>query len=140
MGYDVTTWKTKELQNLTVPVNALFAVPDWQPEQSVDDLHDDPQDATFTLRWGESYIKGAPVGEPVTQRNGFLPPDSTQMLAVDEISVSGDGSGYLLWKVIKPALEKSKGRLVAARIWEGGDSVDRLVVVDGDVNEEDVDL
>jgi hypothetical protein len=42
--------------------------------------------------------------------------------------------------VIKPALEKSKGRLVAARIWEGGDSVDRLVVVDGDVNEEDVDL
>jgi hypothetical protein len=136
MGYDVTTWKTKELQSLTIPVNALFADPDWQPEQSVDFA----LDATFTLRWGESYIKGAPVGEPVTQRNGFLPPDSTQMFAVDEISVHGEGSGYLLWKVIKPALEKSKGRLVAARIWEGGDSVDRLVVVDGDVNEQDVDL
>ena len=136
MGYDVTTWKTKELQNLTIPVNALFAVPDWQPNQSVDD----GLGGAFTLRWGESYIKGTLVGEPVTRRNGFLPPDSTQMLEVDEISVHGDGSGYLLWKVIKPALEKSKGRLVAVRIWEGGDSVDRLVVVDGDVNEEDVDL
>jgi len=136
MSYNVTTWKTKKLRNLTIPVNALFAVPDWQLNQSVDD----GLGGTFAQRWGKSYIKGALVGEPVTQRNGFLPPDSTQMLAVDEISASGDGSGSLLWKVINPALEKGKGRLVAVRIWEGGDSVDRLVVVDGDVNEQDVDL
>ncbi len=136
MSYNVTTWKTKELQNLTIPVNALFADEDWLPEQSMVDTNP----AFYTLEWGESYIKGSIVGEPVTQRNGFLPPDSTQMLEVDEISVHGDGSGYLLWKVIKPALEKSKGRLVAVRIWEGGDSVDRLVVVDGDVDEETVNL
>lgn len=136
MGYNVTNWKTKELQNLTIPINALFADEDWLPEQSTVDTNP----AFYTWRWGESYIKGSIVGEAETTSNGAIPPDSTQMLAVDGIRVEGDGSGYLLWKVLKPALEKSKGRLVAVRIWEGGDSVDRLTVVDGDVNEESVDL
>lgn len=136
MGYDVTNWKTKELQNLTIPVDALFADADWLPQQSVVDT--DP--AFYTWRWGESYIKGSIVGEAEATSNGAIPPESTQMLAVDGISVEGDGSGHFLWKILKPALEKSKGRLVAVRIWEGGDSVDRLTVVDGDVNEESVDL
>jgi hypothetical protein len=62
------------------------------------------------------------------------------VLIVDSIIASGEGSGTALSWIIEPALADSTGKLVAVRVWEGGDSIDRLTVVDGVVTTEQIEL
>lgn len=62
------------------------------------------------------------------------------MLLVSSIKAYGEGSGTALNWIIEPALQDSTGKLVAVRVWEGGDSIDRLIVDDGDVSSEPIEL
>jgi len=59
---------------------------------------------------------------------------------VSEIENSGEGSGSFESYVLTEALKQSKGKLIATRVWEGGDTIDKLTVIDGVVTEENVDL
>ena len=63
-----------------------------------------------------------------------------KVLHVSEIAIHGEGSGTLLDWIIGPALKDSTGRLVATRVWEGGDTIDRLIVNDGEVGFEGIEL
>lgn len=116
MAYNVTTWKTKELENLQIPVASLYK-------------HENPdredEGVTSVFSWGEASITGVVEGD---------------CLKVTDVDISGEGSGHALRLIFEPALADSRGRLVATRIWEGGDSIDRLTVVDGVVTTESVEV
>lgn len=120
MSYDITFWKTKELVDLRIPVASLYKHKraDYHPvREDRDDV------AVFWM--GEFEIKG-------TVQDGWL--------HVADIYGSGECSGTVVSQVFEPALADSTGRLVAARVWEGGDSIDRLTVVDGVVTIESIEL
>lgn len=122
MSYNVDTWKTKELVDLRIPVASLFSSDrkDWHPERR------DHGDGTVTFTIADDCkITGTVNGD---------------ILAVSSINARGEGSGSAFRLVIEPALAASRGRLVAVRVWEGGDYIDRLTVIDGAVSSEPVEL
>jgi hypothetical protein len=126
MSYNVDTWKTKELVDLVIPVASLFKHErsDWHPRK---ERHDDGS-FTFSVM-EESYING--TIEIV---------DHCDFLRVTYIQASGEGSGTALRWIIEPALADGRGKLVASRVWEGGDSIDRLTVIDGVVSSEPIEI
>jgi hypothetical protein len=122
MSYNIDKWKTKRLDNLTIPLDAFFKHPrtDWHPKQCWHGTED------FKLESGGGQeIKG-------TLKDGHL--------TVTEIDMTGEGSGTFYNWILQPALEASKGTLEAVLVWEGGDSINRLIVEDGVVKSEDIDL
>jgi hypothetical protein len=122
MSYNCDTWKTKELVDLRIPVASLFkhSRTDWYPER------EDNDDGSVCFRIMEgSQITGRIEGD---------------WLLVSSIEAYGEGSGTALHWIIEPALADSKGKLVASRVWEGGDSIDCLIVEDGNVRSEAVEL
>lgn len=122
MSYDVDAWKTKELVDLVIPVASLFTSTrgDWHPNR------EDSGDGTTTFRVVDgSYVTGVIDGD---------------LLRVSAIQARGEGSGTALRWIIEPALADSRGKLVATRVWEGGDSIDRLTVIDGVVTSEEIEL
>ena len=121
MSYNCTTWRTKELVDLRIPFKALYVsdVEGWRPNRV-----DGPGD-TVTLDWCDSIIEGQLV-------DGIL--------AVTSLRIAGEGSGACTTYVLIPAFKQSTGRLVAARVWEGGDSIDRLTVDNGHVSVENIEL
>jgi hypothetical protein len=122
MSYNVDRWKTKEIVDLVIPVASLFKHEreDWHPER------DDGEDGTVTFRIMEAC-----------QITGTIEEDQ---LRVSSIEAYGEGSGTALHWIIEPALADSRGKLVASRVWEGGDSIDRLTVMDGVVSSEPIEL
>lgn len=127
MSYNITTWKTKKLDNLTIPLSTLYDLSDsllsrgWRP----DDPTIDPVTQTATIELAESEISGK------------LTADS---IAVSEIYIHGEGSGTYFHDIILPALEKSTGELEAALVWAGGDSLQSLKVSNGEISLEDIEL
>jgi hypothetical protein len=115
MSYNITTWKTKTLQDFTIPLAAVHALPDVRVE---------------LLPNGEVKATGLAEG---FELGGTW--DSISLLRVTSLKLLGDGSGFV-WEYLLTALKQSKGSLVAVQIWEGGDTITRLTVVDGDVKEE----
>lgn len=126
MSYNIDTWKTKKLENLVIPMAAFFKHPrkDWHPE--VRYASPLTADNEVVISCGcEQEITG-------TIKDGLL--------AVTKFDMSGEGSGTFYGWILKPALEESTGRLEAVLIWEGGDSINRLIVSDGKISEEGIDL
>lgn len=126
MSYNVDNWKTKELVDLVIPVLSLFQHErrDWHPRK---ERHDDGS-FSFIVMEG-CYINGT-----------IDLVDHCEMLRVTHIQASGEGSGTALHWIIEPALADSRGKLVASRVWEGGDSIDRLTVIDGVVSSEPIEI
>lgn len=121
MPYNIDNWKTKELTDLRIPVASLFKHErkDWHPKRTNND------DGSVSFDILESSIRGRIEGD---------------WLAVSSIRISGEGSGTASNWIVEPAFAESTGRLVATRIWEGGDSIDRIVVDNGVVETHAVDL
>jgi hypothetical protein len=122
MAYNVDTWKTKKLKDLRLPVASLFKSErkDWHPNRR------EQPDGTVRFSVCEDvFIIGRLDGD---------------VLVVSNICARGEGSGTALQLVIEPALADSRGTLVVRRVWEGGDSIDELTVVDGEVKSEAIEL
>jgi hypothetical protein len=124
MSYNITTWKTKKLASLVIPVKAFYTHErqDWHPR-----LAAGPEEAgVATLYCGcEQEIKGE-------YQDGHI--------HVTEFDMTGEGSGTFFDFILKPALKRSTGYLEAVIIWEGGEAIQRLKVEDGHLNLEDVEL
>lgn len=122
MSYDVDTWKVKKLKNLAIPVDGFFVHPrkDWHPEKSVQIL-----DQVEYSCFDSISIVG-------TEKGG--------MLYVSLIECSGEGSGTFLDWILEPALKHSTGELIVVRVWEGGDSIDKLIVKNGVLKTKKVEL
>jgi len=123
VSYNITRWRTKTVDRLRIPVEALYANPDrsWQPKARVR-----LADGSHRIELTESGFIDAIIVDDVAE--------------VRSIVLQGEASGHMWHETLKPALERSTGRLEAVRIWEGGDYVDRLTVVDGTVTETETDL
>lgn len=124
MSYNIDTWKTKKLENLVIPLKAFYEHEreDWHPSQ--------PKitnaDGDVELECGcDQLIKGK-------LKDG--------MLTVTEFEMYGEGSGTFKSWILDEALKQSKGELEAVLVWEGGDSITRLKVKDGMLEEYNVDL
>lgn len=122
MSYNVDTWKTKELTDLRIPIASLFKHErkDWHLTR----VNHNDGSVTFS-DLGCINIHGTLDGDVVV---------------VSSIEASGEGSGRSLAWIIEPAMKHSTGKLIASRVWEGGDYIDRLIVVDGDVTSEEIEL
>ena len=115
MSYNIDTFKLKKLQDLSFPVKALYKNPrtDWHPERVNND------DGTVTFINCETEIKGTVKDD---------------IFYMESIKCSDEGSGIVMRDMLEPAFKESKGILVASCVWEGGDSINKLLVEDGCVD------
>ena len=122
MSYNVSMWKTKLIGNLRIPVAALYeGGEDWQPNR------EEMEGGKTRFDWDgdANYVIGR-------VEEGWL--------IVEGLCFRGVCSGSVLRDVIEPALKQSTGGVVASRVWEGGDLIDLLIVCDGNLHTEAIEL
>ena len=125
MSYNIDTWKTKKMENLKIPLKALFKHKrtDWHPEQPKIVNYETME---IEMECGcEQLIKGI-------LKDGII--------HVTELEMYGEGSGTFKGYILDEALKESTGELEALLVWEGGDSITRLKVKEGVVEEAKVEL
>lgn len=125
MSYDISTWKTKRLENLIIPLSAFYKHErsDWHPSQPTIVK---AVTGEISLACGcEQEIKGILSGENIR---------------VTEFNMRGEGSGTFYNWILEPALQESTGILEAIMVWEGGDSINKLTAIDGKVETVPVEL
>lgn len=125
MSYNITTWKTKKLENFIIPFKSLYISErtDWHPKQPKI-INMETNEVSISCGCGQK-IKGI-------LKDGNL--------HIKKIKMSGEGSGYFMDLIFEPSLKQSKGILEATLIWENGDSITSLSVIDGVLKEEDLDI
>ena len=123
MSYNISSVKVQMLDNLQISLSDLYTTDrkDWLPAQPK--ILDAATMRVSIEGGGGQTIKGI-------LKDGVI--------FVDELNLSGEGSGTYMHEVIIPALQKSTGIFEAILIWEGGDTVERFTVTDGTVEEENV--
>lgn len=128
MSYNISTFKLKELNNLLIPLKAFYksARRGGNPESRKND------DGSITLSGCE--------GEGITgiMHGSYVMEDI--FLKVTAIDIHGEGSGYFMREILEPALKESRGKLTASCVWEGGDSINKLIVEDGKVIWENIEI
>ena len=123
MSYNISAWKTKQLKDLVIPFES-FA------ELGSDRIETIIEGAKTTVIIYLSEDAGI---------TGILS-DENRNILVGEINLYGEFSGHDYGDFLLPALKTSTGILEAVLVWEGGDSITRLIVNDGEVTEQDVEL
>lgn len=129
MSYNISTWKTKKLADFRLPVKSIAVSAERQARG-----------------W---KINGYVIGLiPLVMRfqldespgiTGHLI-DNNSIIVVDKIELGGEGSGSVYNEVLLPALKQSSGEMEAVIVWEGGDSIRRLHVVNGIPTDSPVEL
>jgi len=123
MSYNITSFKVKKLNNLIIPIKALEnKSKKWEATVNVKNV--DTMEVMVECG-GEQSIEG-------TLKEGNL--------YVSKIDMYGECSGSYIHDVFKDALKQSTGELEAVAIWEGGDTVERISVKDGNFSQENIDL
>lgn len=124
MSYNISSWKTKKLENLIIPITSLYnhQRKDWHPSQPKITNVEINQ---ITIDCCDGYIIGI-------LKDGNI--------HVKRIQIVGEGSGTIMINIIEPALKQSTGELEAVLIWEKGDSVSKLHVINGELTETDIEL
>lgn len=120
MSYNIDTWKVKECKDLIIPVKAL-QVGEYFDRVSLNIT-------TSTVRIKD--MDGVFVEGRLEDGN----------LHVTKIECHGEGSGNTYHEVLLSALGQSTGTLVVSLVWAGGEDITRLIVKDGDVEEENIDI
>lgn len=118
MSYNISTWKTKRIDSLVIPMEY------------------------FTKRAFDYKVILTSDGLNITgPSEGFIIHGIAMHpnVVVDKICDSGAGSGWHYDNLIE-MLKESKGELEAVLIWERGDDITRIIVKDGVVNEEHIEL
>jgi len=118
MPYNITNWRTKEIDNLYI---------------SMEDIHNLSDTCVTINDDNEITAEGLSEGFELV---GIL---SDGIVKVSKITHSHLFSGNT-WDEFLDLLRKSKGKLVATQIWESGDNITKLAVIDGKISEEEVDL
>ena len=122
MSYNIDTFKVKKLENLKMPVKSLFKYErkDWHPKRENND------DGTVTFA--------------VAEASSITGKIENDILIVSEMECYGECSGIAMNAIFEPAFKDSKGELIASCVWEGGDSINQLIVKDGNVSWKDIDI
>lgn len=125
MSYNISSWKTKKMENLVIPVDSFYKHKrtDWHPGHPVI-INSETMEVEMECGIEQS-IKGI-------LKDG--------MIHVTELEMDGEGSGTFRSFILDGALKESKGEMEAVLIWEGGDSITKLTVKDGVLEEIKIDL
>lgn len=118
MSYNIDSWRTKSMVDFQIPLDIVQRLPCVEVELLP-----------------ENKISASGVSEGF-ELKGEL--SGGNILVVD-IHHSGASSGRTFGNLLE-ALKHSKGNLVATQVWEGGDSITKLIVKDGVVTEEQIEL
>lgn len=118
MSYNITTWKTKEISNFLIPLKVVADLPYTHLEVDGTSVNAEGLSEGFELE-------------------GNIIDDN--IIEVTKIRTTDEGSGST-WEDFISILKESKGTLVAIQIWEGGDSLTKLTVNNGEVIEEPFEL
>lgn len=123
MSYNILKWKTKKIENFQIPLSAFYESEriDWHPSETIIE----PDGDRIMLECG--------CGQEI---KGIL---KDGVLAIDEIDMSGEGSGSFMHYVMDHAFKQSTGELEATAVWEDGE-VTHYIIKDGVTTEENVDL
>lgn len=123
MSYNVDSFKVKRMEGLKLPLKSLYESKrsDWHP--------DEPE-----LIGDNKVIITCGCGQEIEAilEDGYL--------TVTKLNMSGEGSGSFIDYVLFEALKQSTGYLEAILIWEGGDSITRLIVDNGELSNEECEL
>lgn len=142
MSYNITSMKVSKV-SLTLPLRFDFMK--WITEQP---SRDERGYENFGRKWllkdpvailanlAEGTWKLSLFGEDDKVIKGIIEGDT--LVATELEYWSGDGSGHLYSDVLIPLFEEFKGTLEAIVVWERGDSVKRLSIHDGIVEETDI--
>jgi len=118
MSYDITFWKVKEIENLKIPLEAIQELPYVEVRLlSNNNVEADGPTESFDL-------KGTLEGSVVN---------------VIELEYGGEGSGHA-WEKFKDMFRLSTGKFIASIVWEGGDAISRLIIKNGKVTEEEINI
>lgn len=117
MSYNIDTVKIKRLENFVIPIKALYegVREDWMPDQ--------PK-ITIPITNEVSITCGC--GQEL---KGILKEGN---LHVSKLDLAGEGSGTLMHDILEKAFKQSTGILEMVMVWEGGDSITKMTVIDGD--------
>lgn len=126
MSYNITSWRTKRIANLRLPAATLQFPAAMQQRGFHTQAVLNPQDIVTITALGCEIV-------------GFFP-EHGPLLQITAIDCAGEGSGTFYHEVLLPALRQSTGTLEAVLIWEGGDTIERLLVDAGTVQELPVEL
>jgi hypothetical protein len=118
MSYNIDKWGTKKLEGLKIPIS---------------EIHKLPYVEVTLLPENKVNVEGPSEGFMI---EGIFGND---MISVSEINTSGEGSGNA-WEYLIECLKKSTGKLIATQVWERGDSITRLIVENGMVKEENIEI
>lgn len=127
MSYNIDTFKIKKMENFVIPLAALYA----------DEIREDWRPSRPEIINTETNEVELECGCEQTIR-GILKDDMN--LYITDLELDGDGSGSFRYECFDKALLKSKGTLEAKMVWEGGDSITHLLVIDGVIKEEEIEL
>jgi hypothetical protein len=117
MSYNIDTWRTKKIEALTIPMDAFLV-----------DGFDIRMTGASSVRIGG--------GSDLFKIEGQLVSGN---VVVEKIYNIGEGSGHFA-NTLLDILRKSTGYLEAVLVWEGGDSITRLIAKDGEVTEANIEL
>ena len=122
MSYNITSWKTKKIDGLKIPLSEFTKHPrkDFHPAIELDD-----DGATLVISMADFQILGKKENDSIL---------------VEQIDISGEFSGTFFRELFDDALESAEGYLEAVLIWEGGDSITRLVVCENEYSHEEIEL
>lgn len=120
MSYNIDTWRNKKIDNLSIPLDALHQY-GWDDVRL--DVKNDPTTVVAYGQSEDSIIEGDLVDKSVR---------------VKTIRSRGVWSGNFQ-EDIRSLLRLSTGYLEATLVWEGGDTITKLIVDDGVVTEKEID-
>lgn len=117
MGYNITAFKIKKMENFTIPWKLFFELTPSEYELKPVSFNQETKEVVITAI-GDQEIKGKIIEGAIV---------------VSHIDIREDFSGYFFNEAFLPILEHTKGKLVATIVWEGGDTIEKLKVNDGNV-------
>jgi hypothetical protein len=122
MSHNISIWRTKKLVDLEVPLSAIHSAYNEENWLRVQLLPEDK--VAIHCRVEAFEMEGKLI-------------DGTVL--VSNLHCMGTGSGWFLDE-LKALLSQSSGELIASLVWECGNYLSRLVVVNGDVSEEPIEI
>ncbi len=143
MSYDISSWK---ITNVHLELPLKFDFRSWLQKQPDKDAKGY---ATFGKRFCLEDERSRVLCDLVADTwqlsasgcalSGVIQDQKLILADPDAINWDGDGSGYLYHDVLIPLFKDFQGDLEAIVIWEHGDSVRQLKIVQGVVSDEKID-
>lgn len=145
MSYNIDRWRTKKMENFSVPLAALVT---FTPDQrargwSADLIAPDgaTYDALAAMGMRPTKVKDTKDGRVVVEimESAIAGHLSGDWLIVEEINVRGEGSGTTWQDHLIPAFAQSTGCLSALLVWERGDTIEDVKIAGGEVRSKSFD-